>query len=162
MKTFDMVFLRHLVNQFDREEITMSRMLEMLNEKVGERVAECEERLVENIYRVRELEAENKRLEAGLLRSDDSKPRIKVRFHLEHPYWIKYVENGVVKTLHCDMTEICEWAKTKGVIEDYSAKPKDGSVLMPGADTLTFVQFIDKVLTEKDLTEFVIFKNTTT
>ena len=49
MKTFTTAVIRGLLNQVHREEISFSRMIEIMNERVSERVSEAEKPCVEDI-----------------------------------------------------------------------------------------------------------------
>lgn len=100
------------------------------------------------------------------------------RWQYSFPFWIDYAIEGqeLARPLRCDFADLCDWAISKQLIEDYSIETKEGWVLIPGTShvewspwkedavethvgsySLTFEQFIREFLTEKDLQEFVTF-----
>lgn len=100
------------------------------------------------------------------------------RWKYSFPFWIDYAVEGeeLASPLRCDFADVCEWAISKQLIEDYSTEPKEGWVLIPGTShvewspwkedavetfvgrySLNFEQFVREFLTEKDLQEFVTF-----
>lgn len=104
---------------------------------------------------------------------DEKKPS---RWRYKFPFWIDYAVEGeeLARPLHCDFSEVCEWAMSKDIIEDYSIDPKEGWVLIPGTSDvrwsdekqdavetfrgrycMDFESFLREYLIEKDLMEFV-------
>lgn len=98
------------------------------------------------------------------------------RWQYNFPFWIDYGidSDELARPLHCDFSDVCEWAIEKGYIEDYSTEPKEGWVLIPGTSEvrwsnekqdaiethrgryyLDFNQFLRECLTKKDLIDFV-------
>lgn len=104
------------------------------------------------------------------------KPSGECRWRYSFPFWIDYAVEGeeLARPLRCDFSDVCEWAMSKGHIEDYSIETKEGWVLIPGTSHvewspwqqdvvetftgryfLTFEQFLREFLSEKDLIEFI-------
>lgn len=100
------------------------------------------------------------------------------RWQFSFPFFITYAigNEELVRPLNCDFADVCSWAFSKNIIEDFSLEEKDGWVLIAGSSDvkwspqiqdaietftgryfMTFTEFLREFLTEKDIIEFVTY-----